>query len=387
MLRCTEEITQRKDFNEMKLGARILKTGIAIVLALLVSQILNLPTPVFAGIAAVFAVQPTIYRSYLSIIEHIQANLIGAITAVLFVLLFGNNVLVIGLAVIIAITIILKLKLENTIGLALVTLISIMESPQDDFIQFAAIRFSTIMIGVFSSFIINLIFLPPKYETKLYYNISDVTEEILKWIRLSSRHASDFHLIRKDLEKLREKLTKAESVYLLYKEERNYFKSNNLAKNRKLVIYRQMISSARRSFDILRRLNHYENEIAHLPEDLRSLIQEQLDWLLTYHEQLLLKFIGKMHSQSESEVPYHVSLNRREMMKLFMKEFKHSYQEEDQNTFRLLYIFSAIFEYDEQLEHLEKLITSFQSYHIEDNEVKIEDEEYQKAPMLGAFCY
>ncbi|MCY7601029.1 aromatic acid exporter family protein, partial [Bacillus altitudinis] len=38
----------------MKLGARILKTGIAIVLALYLATWLGLPIPVFAGIAAVF---------------------------------------------------------------------------------------------------------------------------------------------------------------------------------------------------------------------------------------------------------------------------------------------------------------------------------------------
>lgn len=181
----------------MKLGARILKTGIAIVIALLVSQLLGIPSPVFAGIAAVFAVQPTIYRSYLSIIEQIQANLIGAGIAVLFVLLFGSNPLIVGLAAVIAIAIILKMKLQNTIGLALVTMIAIMEVTDQDFIQFALIRFSTIMIGVFSSFFVNLIFLPPKYETKLYHKVADSTEEILKWIRLSTRHATEFHLLKR----------------------------------------------------------------------------------------------------------------------------------------------------------------------------------------------
>lgn len=37
----------------MKLGARILKTGIAITLALFLSHIFDLPSPVFAGIAAI----------------------------------------------------------------------------------------------------------------------------------------------------------------------------------------------------------------------------------------------------------------------------------------------------------------------------------------------
>lgn len=61
----------------MKLGARILKTGIAIVLALYLATWLGLPTPVFAGIAAVFAIQPSIYRSFLTIVDQVQANIIG----------------------------------------------------------------------------------------------------------------------------------------------------------------------------------------------------------------------------------------------------------------------------------------------------------------------
>jgi hypothetical protein len=68
----------------MKLGARILKTGTAIVLALFLAELLKLPSPVFAGIAAIFAVQPSIYRSYLTIVEQIQGNIIGALCAILF---------------------------------------------------------------------------------------------------------------------------------------------------------------------------------------------------------------------------------------------------------------------------------------------------------------
>ncbi|TMU83623.1 aromatic acid exporter family protein [Bacillus sp. BHET2] len=359
----------------MKLGARILKTGIAIVLALLVSQLLGIPSPVFAGIAAVFAVQPTIYRSYLSIIEQIQANLIGAGIAVLFVLLFGSNPLIVGLAAVIAIAIILKLKLQNTIGLALVTMIAIMEVTDQDFIQFAFIRFSTIMIGVFSSFFVNLIFLPPKYETKLYHKVSDSTEEILKWIRLSTRHATEFHLLKKDLERIKEKLIKVDQLYLLYKEERDYFKKNSIGKSRKLVIFRQMISSTNRSFEILKRLNRYENEIFQLPDELRGVIKNQLDCLLTYHEQLLLKFLGKMHPNAESEAQQDVCLHRKELMKIMLEEVNHHKKDDNIHNFHLLHIFSAIFEYDEHLEHLEKLITSFQSYHKEDNEVMIGEEE------------
>ncbi|WP_433748242.1 FUSC family protein [Falsibacillus pallidus] len=357
----------------MKLGARIFKTGIAIVLALFVAEILHLPSPVFAGIAAIFAVQPTIYRSYLSIIEQIQANLIGAILAVLFVLLLGNHVIFVGLAAIIAITLILKLRIENTIGLSLVTMISIMEAPGENFIQFAVIRFSTIMLGVLSSFIVNLIFLPPKYETKLFYRVSHVTEDMLKWIRLSTRHASENHLLKKDIEKIKERLTKIDQVYLLFKEERSYFKMNIVAKNRKLVVYRQMISTLRRAFEILKRLHRFENEISNLPEEIHQMIQGQLDCLMSYHEQLLLKFVGKVKSDIAFESVHNVCAQRNELMDVFIKRLKTYDFQEDYQPFHLMHLISSILDYNEHLEHLEKLIGSFQSFHVEENEVKIEE--------------
>ncbi|MFD3203724.1 aromatic acid exporter family protein, partial [Bacillus sp. LR_5] len=56
----------------MKLGARIFKTGIAITLALYLASWIGLPAPIFAGIAAIFAIQPSIYRSFLIIIDQVQ---------------------------------------------------------------------------------------------------------------------------------------------------------------------------------------------------------------------------------------------------------------------------------------------------------------------------
>ncbi|MGL4818572.1 MAG: aromatic acid exporter family protein, partial [Bacilli bacterium] len=67
----------------MKFGARVLKTGIAIMVALYAAEWLGLPSPVFAGIAATFAMQPSIYRSYITVLEQIQANIIGAVFAVI----------------------------------------------------------------------------------------------------------------------------------------------------------------------------------------------------------------------------------------------------------------------------------------------------------------
>lgn len=358
----------------MKLGARILKTGIAIILSLLVAQLLGLPSPVFAGIAAIFAVQPTIYRSYLSIIEQVQGNTIGALMAVIFVLLFGNHVFIIGLAAIIVITISLKLKLENAVGLSLVTLVAIMETPGGTFIEFSIIRFLTIMLGVFSAFIVNLVFIPPKYENKLYHRISDSTEEITKWIRLNIRGASEHKLLKNDIERLKDSLIKIEQLYLMYKEERNYFKKNDFVKTRKLVIYRQMISTLKRALDTLKRLHRFENEIVSLPDDLQNIIQQQLDCLIHNHEHVMLKFIGKVRPNvifDEGDT----RLNRSELFNLFLP-FQSQVADENQIThYHLVQVISAIVDYDEYIEHLDVLITSFQSYHKKESEITLSDDQ------------
>ncbi|WP_462408828.1 FUSC family protein [Neobacillus sp. Marseille-QA0830] len=356
----------------MKLGARIFKTGIAIVLSLYLAQLLHSPSPVFAAIAAIFAIQPTIYRSYLTIIEQIQGNLIGALIAVIFVLVLGNHFIIIGLAAIIVIMINLKLKLENTIGLSLVTLISIMESTGETFITFAGIRFSTIMIGVFSSFLVNLVFMPPKYENKLYNKIISTTEEIIRWIRLSSRHDYDHHLLKSEIESIKKNVKMMDEFYSMYKEERIYLKKSYLEKSRKLVIFRQMILTDKKGLDTLKKLHRFENELLHLPAEFESVIQEQLDLLIYRHEQLMLRFIGKIPLPS-SENEGDVLANNQQLFKMFLAQPR-ELDEDNPHLFHTMQIVATIIEYSEHIEHLDLLITSFHSFH--HNEIAIEDKNH-----------
>ncbi len=355
----------------MKFGARMLKTGVAIVLSLLLAELLKLPTPVFAPIAAVFAIQPTIYRSYLTIVEQIQGNVIGAVIAVICVFTLGNHPIIIGLAAIILIAINLRLRLEKTISLSVVTMIVIMESPSDSFIEFALLRFATIMLGVFSAFIVNLAFMPPKYENKLYYKISYLTEEISKWIRVCTRRATEYSLLKKDIKKLRDELREAEELYNMYKEERSYYKKYRFVKARKLVIYRQMIITAKQALDVLNRLHRHENEFSLLPEKVQREIQQQMDYLLELHEQIMLKFIGKVKPVAivEDDV---TRINRKELFSVFIAQQKNLNFEHEATFFHIMQIVSSIIEYNDDLEHLDLLVTSFLTYHQKENKISIQ---------------
>lgn len=355
----------------MKLGARILKTGIAITLALFLASVLQLPSPAFAGISAIFAIQPTIYRSYLSIIEQVQANVIGAALAIGFGLIFGSHPFVIGLTAIIVIAINLKLKVESTIPVALVTVIAILESPGDNFIEIASIRFFTVLLGVLAAFIVNLVFIPPKYETKLYNRLTANTEEIIKWIRVNLRHASEHSVLKEDIEKFKEQMIKLDQLYLNYKEERNYFKRESYAKSRKLVLFRQMIATTNRALDTLKKLHRLENDLHQMPEYFQKILVKEIDYLLYVHEEAMLRFIGKTKAHQSNELLEEGRFNKHQFMEAFMTIQK---DQESECFYHLLPLVSTIIDYSEQLEHLDTLIYSFHSYHKEDNEIKIADE-------------
>lgn len=359
----------------MRLGARILKTGVAISMALFLANLIGLPSPVFAGVAAIFAIQPSIYRSYLTLLDQIYGNLIGAAIAIIFVLTLGSNYLTIGAAAILAIALMLKLKLENTVPLTLVTIIIIMDSHSDNFLTFASLRIGTVMLGILSAFVVNMIFLPPKYETRLFTSIHEVSEEVIRWIRVSIRHASDHASVKEDIEKLTEKLLKVDQWYLFYKEERSYTKKQQYAKARKLVLYRQMIATSKKSLEVLRRLNRFENELMELPEHFHMMVQERLESLASYHEQLYMKYVGKLRPEHSEGSGADAIMKRNEVMTIFVKEINlaHEENEDEFSVYHLMHVLSAILDYEEQLEHLDLLIIAYLNYHPEEVDQDLEN--------------
>ncbi|OIJ17258.1 hypothetical protein BKP37_01785 [Anaerobacillus alkalilacustris] len=358
----------------MKLGARIFKTGLSITLSLYVAMLLEMNPPMFAALAATFAIQPSIYKSFQTIIEQIQGNIISALLAVIFVLTFGHHPFVVGVVVIIVIAINIQLKMNAIIPLAVATVIIIMESPTDDFVTFASTRFLLIMVGIFSAFIVNLVFIPPKHETQLYHKLSDCTENIIKWIRLLTRNDAKQKMLKKDLSKLKEALVKIDNLFLLYKEERNYFKKRKYAKGRKVVLFRQMLVTSNKALAILKALNRRENELHHMPDELQMLIRDRLDYLTNYHERILLKYAGKVKSQTTEECIQEVCLGKQELTELFMNFYKKD--DIDSNEWLHLFpVIAQIVEYSDQLEYLDKLVDSFFTYHKLENEVNIKERE------------
>lgn len=357
----------------MKLGARIFKTGLSVTIALYLASFLQLGPATFAAIAAAFAIQPSIYRTVQSLIEHVQANIIGALLAITFGLTLGSEPFVIGIVTVTSIAIFLKLKLQaTTIPLAIITVVIIMESPAELFIEYSLTRFFLIMIGVASAFIVNLLFIPPKHEAKLFERIATNTEQINQWIILLIRRDADRKVLKKDLTNLNEQFIKIENIYLLYKEERNYFLKSRLAKARKVVLFRQMILTSKKGLNLLRQLEERENEFSRLPEPFLKMVEEQIQRLTDYHDRVLLRYEGKVSSKLAQETVDEVTVGKRQLTELYLNLYD-TKQVDKEEWLSSLPIISYMLEYQEQLEHLERLVESFFSYHKKTNRVLVDD--------------
>src|SRR5690625_711166 len=129
----------------------------------------------------------------------------------------GNEFFIIGFAIIVVISICTFLRMnEDTIFIAIIAVIALMMDSTDlPYLEFAGIRFSAIMIGILSAFVVNLAFLPPKYENQLFNDINEVTNDIMQWIRVTTRHLSDQPALKKEIDRLGTELSKLENTYLL----------------------------------------------------------------------------------------------------------------------------------------------------------------------------
>ena len=58
------------------------------------------------------------------------------------------------------------------------------------------------MIGVLSSSIVNLVFLPPKFETKIYYNSMNISSDIFVWFKLVLNDTQNFIILSKTVHNL-----------------------------------------------------------------------------------------------------------------------------------------------------------------------------------------
>lgn len=333
------------------LGPRVLKTGLAVVLALYITKALGLEPPVFAAIAATFTIQPSIYRSWKQVLEQVQANTLGAIIAVSSIYLFGNSPIVIGLVMVIVIIISLKLKMEGSISLTLITVLVMMSSHEYEGIVAAGNKFIIVLVGMGSAFLVNLIIAPPNFTKNFVEQMDSSFKKMSLLIRTAISNELTEKTFQEQWNQLKKDVAKLEDLYKILDEEREKISKIKPSDVRELVVFKQMLACLQQGLKLLDIIEDHFFQ-SRPDRDETKEFDDRLEELINYHEMILLKYGGKIKDIDNGDII--------EDSGQFLEAIMDASDFEREHKLRLVIIGSVIFDYAFQLERLNDLIDQYQ---------------------------
>jgi uncharacterized membrane protein YgaE (UPF0421/DUF939 family) len=333
------------------IGARVVKTGIAVALALYIAQLLGLQGVTIAGVAAIFAIQPSVYKSWQHMLEQVQTNTLGAILALGVSLVMPVNEVVVGLTCIAVILITLALKMETTVALTLVTTIVVLEAGGEW--MYALERFSTILIGIAAAFLVNAIVMPPDHRKQFLDGYRDALNTMSLLLRTAVSDELKEGEAKSQRDRLNDTVRKTSERYGMLEEEWRKWKRFRPQPSRHLVIQKQMVRAMTVGQLVLDAVQvHYFPQ--RKDDSADRAFDEALEELIRYHEYAMLKYEGKM---KPGEQLYDKIGERTEGL---LRGAIDSVGGKEQASVSLVVVASAVYEYGRQLRRLDKLIEHVQ---------------------------
>lgn len=167
-----------KILRRFNLGGRILKTVVAVILAVFIAQSVNYEEVNLAAIVALFTVQRTFYHSLLQSLGKVGSVLIGALLGTGVAVFLGEHALTFGLITMFVIVVSLKLNLQAQIPIMFV-IATFMVSPQADNFQAHIIikQVSLALIGSGSALATNYFF-TPDHKEELKSKVENIDAEL-----------------------------------------------------------------------------------------------------------------------------------------------------------------------------------------------------------------
>ncbi len=358
----------------MRIGARTFKTALAILIAILLPPLVGLGDSVtLATSAVIFSMMPSVQETFDKTKNRFIANIIGGIIAFLVLSFLGDSNVLIAVASALLIAILHQLKLDKAIGLSVLTLINVMLNPGASALYTAFLRVSTTLLGVLIAFSVNTFVMPPKYDIKFYDATIHTTDETMKYVRAMLRKNAQYAIMRDDLRAIRGELLKLRTYYSYMQDPvyKRFISSKYYSLLRFLVVSRQSIETNQILYNLARTLHESENTIHQLPDDLRILIRERLETLMTAHEQILLKWNGRVLPEEVNFISYQDDLRLRFMEAFYAEASTDEALEYDFSKGNdLLKMMTLIFQYDKELQHFNTLTNSFVRYQRDDEIIR-----------------
>lgn len=160
----------------MRIGARVIKTGIAVAITMYVCKYFGLEPAFFGAVSAVINMQPSIFLTLRAARDQILIHILGVTAGFFFGYFLGVNPLSAGLIVVLLIPIYAKLKLHSGITMGIVAALFVLSSSTEEFLFHALARTGVIFVGLASAMFINVLLWPPQYSKLLKEKLRESNE-------------------------------------------------------------------------------------------------------------------------------------------------------------------------------------------------------------------
>lgn len=329
----------------MTIGARMFKTGLAVVLAIYVSGLFDFDSPFIVAAAAIFTIQPSIYRSWQQVLDRIQSTVIGAAFALAAAAWLGVSPISVGIVCVAVILFNIRIKTESAIGLTLVTVVAVMDAHAEGW-TFALERLAMVMTGIVSAFLVNVLVLPPRPKKQFREQALEAHRSLSLLLRTAVANKMRRQVFKEEREKLEQTLRRLEEQYRLFGEERVMNRERRRDHARQLLVSRQMIRTLQQGAALLAAIDeHYFSSPGAAAWTER--FDRHIDKLTDVHEQLLLMWEGKIKPGAAAGP---------RPAEDFTEELAAYLSAAPAERKRLLFVVSEMFEYAYQLNRLHLLL-------------------------------
>ncbi|CAM3882305.1 aromatic acid exporter family protein [Aeromicrobium ponti] len=275
------------------LGKRLLKTGLAVFITALICQWLEWPV-VFAVIAAIVTVEPTIHASIQKGKVRLPAAAIGAAIAMSFNFFFGQVPITFALSAFFTIYICHRLRWDDAILVATLTAIAMLPMTTEKFLMAFFIRIATTSIGIVVSTLVNLIVWPPNFTNEIKESSHNLVNETRDLIEVCLDYQLQNNQIRKKIlnirfERLHKGIERAMVTIQSQREDFRYRKKN--------ITNAKMLNDLQQQVDLLHKISFHIGDILSIseqeviPEEDKVILQivwshikELFKQTVTYHE-------------------------------------------------------------------------------------------------------
>ena len=180
---------------------RTLKTGLAVCISLYLSSFLHLKSPIFAGIAAIIAMQSSVSESFIIGKHRIVGTIIGAFIGLLFSYLLPQNYIFLSIGVILVIHIHNILDWKKSLSLSSIVFLAIALNRDNNRIYYALYRLIDTFLGIVVAMLVNYFIAMPNIEKDFLKTVEEFYEKSKNrvYLLITGNHEFDLDELRNEI--------------------------------------------------------------------------------------------------------------------------------------------------------------------------------------------